>query len=124
MVKYPSGLAYVVFTETDLWFLKGLKRGYRHCAVFVQCGDSFVFMDPRLTGVDIRVCAGASSVYDLAGLKDTTVQAARIIQRTDRQIVPAIFTCVTIVKRVLGIKAWWVLTPYQLNKYIMKNRQV
>ena len=31
---------------------------------------------------------------------------------------PSLSTCVSIVKKILGIRAWWIITPYQLYKYI------
>lgn len=35
--------------------------------------------------------------------------------------IPLICTCVTTVKRMLGIRKWWIVTPRQLEKYLIKN---
>jgi len=36
-------------------------------------------------------------------------------------ILPCLPTCVTLVKRLLNIKAWWVITPFQLYRYMKKH---
>lgn len=43
----------------------------------------------------------------------------RMIEQWDRVTFP-INTCVGSVKKALGIKVWWVQTPYQLYKYLLK----
>lgn len=44
---------------------------------------------------------------------------ARMVKIQDKATFP-MNTCVGSVKKMLGIKAWWVQTPYQLYKYLLK----
>lgn len=48
-----------------------------------------------------------------------------IVKHKDVQGINVILfgTCVGIVKNLLGIKAWWVLIPWQLKRYIKKRRK-
>jgi hypothetical protein len=35
----------------------------------------------------------------------------------------SLYTCVEGVKRILGVHNFWIFTPYQLYKYLTKNRR-
>jgi hypothetical protein len=38
-----------------------------------------------------------------------------------RALAPMPLTCVEVAKRILGLRAWWIITPWQLFKFIRKN---
>jgi hypothetical protein len=35
---------------------------------------------------------------------------------------PVIGTCVNVIKSMLGIRKWWIITPRQLERYIIKHQ--
>ena len=57
------------------------------------------------------------SIKDI--VKDNaTYQYVESWRKTRYRSIIAPWTCVEMMKSTLGIKAWWILTPYQLYKYI------
>ena len=114
-------VAIVVFAgETSLKWLRLLRPGFRHCFVLVRRQDCWVIYDPLSHRTDLAVIVGPS-VDELAewyrerGLQaiETTVRRAPLRSAPLRP-----FTCVEAVKRVLGIHAPWVTTPWQLYCYL------
>ncbi len=45
----------------------------------------------------------------------------RMRLKSDGVIFRGIITCVSIVKAAMGIKAWWVMTPQQLRRYLLRH---
>lgn len=117
--------AIVVYSEhSDIAFLRLLRRGFRHCFVMVSVGSLWVMVDP----LSHRTLL---AVTDLRGLCDHLIalhhagrrcQAVLTTPNPERKIVMRPFTCVEVVKRVLGISSAFVLTPYQLYKHNNKNK--
>jgi len=113
--------AIVVFSgETNLKSLKILRPGFRHCFVLVRRQDCWVIYDPLSHRTDLAVIVGPSlgelaEWYRLKGLHvlETMVRRAPLRSAPLRP-----FTCVEAVKRVLGIHAPWITTPWQLYCFL------
>jgi hypothetical protein len=114
-------VAIVVFSgETSLKWLKLLRPGFRHCFVLVRRRDCWVIYDPLSHRTNLAVIAGPSlgelaEWYRVRGLQvlETTVRPAPMRSAPLRP-----FTCVEAVKRVLGIHAPWITTPWQLYCFL------
>ncbi len=114
----------VVFSgQTDLWWLKFLRRGFRHCFVAIRSQDRWVVIDPMLHFWEVTI-PDISIQFDLArwftdqGL--TVVETE--IKSPDRRCYPPFFlSCVEVVKRILGIHHPFVVTPAQLYRYLQKK---
>lgn len=113
--------ALVVFTgDTCLGCLRILRPGFRHCFVALCRRDHWIICDPLCHRTDLLVIdhdatADLGAWYRLHGLTvlETHVRAAPV------RIAPLRpFTCVEAVKRVLGIHARSVNTPWQLYRYL------
>ncbi len=116
--------ALVVFSgRTGVGWLRWLRRGFRHCFVAVDDGNAWLTVDPLLHRLEVRA-SGLPSDYDLAG-------EYRRMGLVVLEVVPAavplrraplgLFTCVETVKRILGIQARWVLTPWQLYALLSRG---
>ncbi|MBM3567172.1 MAG: hypothetical protein FJX46_00280 [Alphaproteobacteria bacterium] len=119
-----ADLALVIFdSDTDINWLHGLRRGYRHCFAIFSIGRNWVILDPVLNYA--RICAfQVRPDYDL--VTHYRLLGYRVLETHVRRprgkiapILPA--TCVEIVKRALGIHAWHVVTPYALYNYLVKE---
>ncbi len=113
--------ALVVFTgDTCLSCLKVLKPGFRHCFVAVCRTGHWIICDPLCHRTDLLVidrdmAADLASWYRQHGL---TVVATQV-RAAPLRIAPfRPFTCVEAVKRVLGIHARSVNTPWQLYRHL------
>jgi len=122
--EWTHGL--VVFADaTELWWLRLLKRGFRHCFVALACPSGWVVVDPLSHRTAIAHFP-VSKEFDLAAwyrLHGLEVVAVKNIA-THRRVAPfAMCSCVETVKRILGIHARSVLTPWQLYGHLNKTRK-
>lgn len=115
--------AWVVFTgQTDLPWLRLLKKGFRHCYLVLNDQTNWITIDP-LSNMMMVQTAHVPGNFDLPlWLSDrgNIVIPARITTQT-RQAPWSIFTCVETAKRVLGIRKRLILTPWQLYKFLKNH---
>lgn len=119
-----GGPAVVVFTDAaELWWLRLLAPGFRHCFVVVRRSGAWVVIDPlaHYTRVDlappwrVRSAEDIAEVYRSRGL----IAAITEVREPPRALAPIRpFTCVEAVKRILGLRAPAVLTPWQLFRML------
>lgn len=113
--------AWVVFTgRTDLGWLKLLRQGFRHCFVLLRQDGLWLRVDPLAAHTEIEALA-LPPLYDLPAWYEA--QGCRVVpvslRRGHRRPAPvALFSCVEAVKRVLGLHAPAVLTPWQLYRHL------
>ena len=112
---------WVVFTDqTDLWWLKILPKGFRHCFVLIHDGRNWITVDPLSSRMEI-VVQDVPQDFDLpAWLKSEghIVLRARKMEREAKPAPMMPFSCVETVKRILGIHARGVITPWQLYQHL------
>lgn len=116
----------VVFTDSRrVWWLRMLKPGFRHCLVVLESTETLVVLDPLLQGVEVRLLPARGLGELVARLKadGATVLACRPGRPPPRLAPVRPFTCVELVKRTLGMRAPWVLTPWQLHNRIQSCQQ-
>lgn len=121
--EWRAGL--VLFADaTDLWWLRWLRPGFRHCFVALTFEGGWVVIDPmsHRTGVahfPLPQEFDLASWYRQRGLTVVPVQNISL----DKRVAPFLpYSCVECVKRILGIRARSVITPWQLFQYLNKNR--
>lgn len=121
----PPGLpALALFTgSTQLRYLRFLRQGFRHCFVAVGLEGGWVILDPLSHRTALSLVSGVNANqlmewYENQGLRAvaTTVRAA-----PERLAPLAPATCVEAVKRVLGIHARHIRTPWQLYNHLLIN---
>lgn len=119
--------ALVVFTgATELWWLRLLRPGFQHCFVALHDGARWITCDPLSHRLEIAV-QPVPADFDLAahyrerGLTVVEVTPPPVPLRS-APLGP--FTCVETVKRVLGLRARRVLTPWQLCRYLRAGRHL
>ena len=114
----------MVFADnTDLKLLRLLRSGFRHCFVAVRREGGWVICDPLSHQTDLSVIKGfgadeLAAWYRSHGLRviETCIRAAPSCPAPIRP-----YTCVEAVKRVLGLHAGWVITPWQLYRLLQKQ---
>jgi hypothetical protein len=119
--------AYAVFSpRADLWWLRVLRPGFRHCFVLLADKDRAVSVDPLASRIDVASVdapLGVGALLDSLEAAGMRVVPARLPYGADTGWRFGIFTCVEVVKRVLGIRAPLVLTPYQLYRHLESKRR-
>ena len=122
---------YVVFEhETNIWWLRFLKSGFRHCYILLPLSGSksqWLEINPMSNQICFFLhCDSFQNEYihyleKFSGIKivPVTLEAAPL------KVAPiAPFTCVEFVKRVIGIHNRWIITPYRLYKFLNKFKIV
>lgn len=114
----PAMAALVVFGGgAALPWQRLLKPGFRHCFVCLNDGRRWIVVEPLSCFTEVAVL-DVPADFDLgrwfAGHGLTAVPAP--VRRVRRPVGWGPFTCVEAVKRVLGLRAPWVFTPWQLYR--------
>jgi len=120
MSASPWTAAWVVYRgDAPLWWLRLLKPGFRHCLALLTDGRCWVAVDPLAGFTDIAVL-DLPAGFDLPGwyrAQGLTVDAAPL-RRPSGTAPWGPFTCVEAVKRLIGLRARRVLTPWQLHRHL------
>lgn len=117
-------VALVVFTgQCELPYLRVLKPGFRHCFVLVADGPGWQLYDPLSHATILTVLPGLPDFDAFSWLLDQgcVVVPVRVRQPPRRPAPAGLFTCVEAVKRVLGIHARAVVTPWRLFRFLLEN---
>ena len=102
-----------------------LRPGFGHCFVALETGGHWVTANRRAAGLTLRVAAPAG--YDLAAFYRrhgfTVVETMwRAPSRARLSDACRLATCVGYCKALLGLRAPWVWTPYQLYRHLTETR--
>jgi hypothetical protein len=104
--------------------LRWLRKGIRHCFATIRTHDDWLLVDPlkRMLLLD-RLALPPG--FDLAGhYADRGLTVLRGQTRTGPRALIGLLrpsTCVEIVKRVVGVSASGVFTPYQLYRHLSSD---
>jgi hypothetical protein len=116
-----SSDALVVFSdETALWWLRLLRRGFRHCFVAVPVAGHWVVCDPLSHRIDISLVDRTGGIDLAFWYRDhgLTVVETPLFCPPQKPAPWRLMTCVEAVKRVLGVHAPSVFTPWQLYRFL------
>lgn len=123
-IKKSELKAWVVFSgQTDLRYLKFLKSGFRHCFVLLNDGQNWISIDPmsHYTEVIVHDLQSEFQLPQWLKKRGYTIISACVNQQASKPAPFGLFNCVEAVKRVLGIHAFGVMTPWQLYSYLNKQ---
>jgi len=106
--------------NTDIWWLRWLRRGFRHCFIAFNDGRHWITLDPlshriEITVQDVPADFDLASYYRNMGMRCVLAQ---LMPTPLRCAPPGLFTCVETVKRALGIQSPIIVTPHQLYRHI------
>lgn len=125
---------YVVFSgrENDYWWNRWLKPGFEHVSAWRDYRFGPLPTDVMWLKVDaFAALTLAEIVFDPTPpwVKDQSmtvvrVRVARFAYKVRETFTIGPFTCVEHVKALLGIRKFWLRTPWQLYNYIRKHGKV
>lgn len=115
-------VAVVAFSgKAELWWLRGLKPGFRHCLVaLAQPGGGWILLDPLAHATRLLHLPSLGDPVDWFLAHGLLPVPVRPVPPMPRAAPWAPFTCVEAVKRTLGIRARFVLTPWQLFRHLTR----
>jgi hypothetical protein len=115
--KLPSKV-YVVFEDdSDRWWSFLLKKGCRHCFLIKPVPNSYIIYGKSFKNFDLFTVNDQKSIIDgIYTMKDYTPKECK-------RSLFMLNTCVGHIKQILGINNPFILTPYQLLKYLRKHNE-
>jgi hypothetical protein len=118
----PPRTALVIFVDhAPCRWLRGLQRGFRHCFVVIRDADDWLVCDPLKDRIELSLLR-LPAAFDLAGFylgRGHRVMVGRTAPTVPRRpLAPALLTCVGVAKRVLGLRAPGIITPWQLWRHL------
>jgi hypothetical protein len=99
-----------------VWWLRLLRPGFRHCFAIIRETERWLVVDPMLHKMDVQAtkCEPAFDLPAWMRARGYRVVKAPVLEPQRRAMAPAPFTCVEAMKRLIGLQAWCVMTPWQL----------
>ena len=119
---------YIIFTGSthNHWLIKRLRKPFQHVfAVKKSPGGRFwIIINPLITHTHIDIIA-VSQFPTIGTLlidpeSSVVIPVTATITAKERHTL-CIFNCVEVVKSLLGMRAFWIWTPYQLYKRLKKG---
>ncbi len=112
--------AWVVFSgNTELFWVRFLRPGFRHCYLVLHDGTHWISLDPLASHMELTVHE-LPAEFDLPAW--LAQQGQRIVpaqmKRLKRAAPWSALSCVEVIKRMLGIHKFTLLTPWQLYRYL------
>ena len=107
--------------EPTLWWMRFLKKNFYHCLVALKCQNEWLLIDPLIHCIDVTwIKRGNVRLY----LKRHGYQTldVSITEPKAKLLRIAPFTCVEMVKRIIGVQKRSVFTPFKLFKYLKKQQ--
>lgn len=98
-----------------------LKRDFSHCDIVICEDDSYIMVEPLYSCTHIR-CVSLELVEQFK--RDCTIYRCVLLPAPPfkRLLRIRFISCVGILKHILGIRTPFIITPFQLYKYI--NRRI
>ena len=111
--------------SSELKLLRYLRPGFRHCFVLVHSQGVWVMYNPLSIGTEIDVWPGdcEEQLCHWLALNGYTIVEANVQNLRSGALPWNVFSCVEAVKRVLGIRAPRIWTPWQLYKFLTDDRK-
>lgn len=127
--KFPNTVtpsAWVIFTgKTDIYWLKILKPGFRHCYLILNDGQRWLSIDPLSSYTDVQIYHHIQASFDLPSWlreQGNKVISAPINNKHTKAAPWMVVTCVESIKRILGVHKRFIFTPWQLYRFLIKSK--
>ena len=111
-ISVSGEVYYVVFTNDDgHWWSPLLHRTIRHCYLIKPDRGRWLVMARSTDGIDLYTADDLSFIDRGSILVKFYAERAKISTLSFN-------TCVTYCKHALGIRKFWIITPYQLYRWM------
>jgi len=118
---------YVVFTGSNLKnpVMRFLDEKIKHVYVIQRSpGDQFwIVINPIAshTQVELLTVDNFPHPRTITGDDAVIVPVKSYISLKKQRFTLCVFNCVEVVKSLIGVRNFWIFTPYQLYKYLMRG---
>jgi hypothetical protein len=108
------------------WWDRILRRGFRHCYVLIWDGACWLYVDPTLYRLHVSILDYYQEENPLAWIDDRDVHVLEVAVEAEPKRMRAPWsvgplTCVEGCKAALGVRSFWLWTPWRLYRYLEKR---
>lgn len=114
---------YLMFEPSTRWWYPLMKKGFGHVSIAYQLSDwQWIRFNYNSKGFTTNGPYSEHHVRQVGTLlRQEGGHCLEVrVKHENKTFGFGLLSCVGTVKRMLGIKAFWVLTPYQLYKHLHK----
>ena len=110
---------YFTYASRPYWWSRFLKPGFSHVYLVEFMPQGCIVINPNITSLEITYYMTGENLPDnLQQLAVPVDIKTNIDHCTKQPVFFRLFSCVEVVKSILGITKRSIVTPYQLYKYI------
>ncbi|WP_157831831.1 hypothetical protein [Thalassospira marina] len=121
--------ALIVFSDApDKWLLRVLPSSFRHCFAVLETGreGSWIYLNPashqlECTLWQFSALFDPAAYYRSRGHRCLWVTLPKV---REMRLGIGMASCVGVIKHLLGISAWWVVTPLGLYRYLESRSKI
>lgn len=111
--------------EGATWFSVFLGSIFKYHVMagihYPESPDAVVVLDPQISGLHVYAITADSFKRDAEGLRFDYSITVDVDQDESNFSWIEPLTCVTVLKRLIGLKKFWIWTPKQLLRELLKN---
>ncbi len=107
--------AFVFFTDTNRWYRRFLKKGFGHCYAMI--------LDEELNWHVIEPFVNYGKISNGKHTRLIYSHFVKIKVKTTCRVKFFLPTCAGIIKYFLGVKGWYIFTPYQLWRKLLRLKE-
>ena len=119
---------YVAFRKSDKfsWWNLFIGKELGHCLAFTPLvSGSWIMIDTTLGGIFIVEYLTKEHIFnDITSKFDYIVEIRTDYGKLFSPRYKGLITCVSVIKNLLGIKKWWIISPKQLLRELEKNGRI
>lgn len=115
---------YIIFRKTELkhWVFRWLDPEFQHCYAVKESpgGEFWIIVNSKSCYTDVTIKSKLDYPHIRSLDPNSVILSIRaIMQPDDYRYTFCVHNCVEVCKSVLGIKDFWLWTPYQLYKRLV-----
>ena len=118
---------FIIFTQSKCksWIMKFIKKDFSHVFAMKKSpgGQFWIVIDAIHSYLDCDIVLVEKYPHPRLYVDtEAVILPVKAKIGTESRWSFCVFNCVEVVKALLGVKAFWVWTPWQLYKYLIKWR--
>lgn len=117
---------FIIFTQSrcKMWLMKFLKKNFSHVYAAKKSpgGQFWIIVNPLLPFLSCELLLVDQYPHPRLFVENgAVILPVKAYIKNEARWAFCVFNCVEVVKALLGIKSFWVFTPWQLYKYLTKG---
>lgn len=111
---------FIIFHDSDEPHLRWMKKGFRHAFMVIWEDHRLISLNLLAGSYEISTCESVSKSVLFKFWRDQGYKFKKVEPGNARVWLPGPLSCVSVIKRFLGLVKPTIITPWQLFSYLDK----